>query len=94
MSLMPGEVVVLNFLGGRVEDDVCLNPVAHSSALGVLTCSVDGIDDGVGEQGVASDGLVVHQPYVDDPAVGMDGVVRVFCVALEHEVSSFLWCLL
>ena len=57
--------------------------VANASAFGVLARGVDGVDDGVDEDGVAYDGLVVHQPDVDDAAVGVDGVVGVLRVLLE-----------
>ena len=70
----PSEVVVLPLLGGCVEKDVGLGSVANTSALGVLAGGFDGVYDGVGEDGVASDGLVVHQPYVHDAAAWVDGV--------------------
>ena len=88
----PCEVVVLELLGGCVEDGVGLCAVPHASSFSVLASSVDGVDDGVGLNGVACDGLVVHQPNVNNATVGLDGVVGVFCVTLEHEVSSLLWC--
>jgi hypothetical protein len=71
---------------------VCLGAIPHATSLGVLTGDVDGVDDGVGQDGVASDGLVIHEPNVDDATVGLDGVVGVFCVVLKHEVSSLWWC--
>ena len=51
-----------------------LDSVSNTSTLGVLAGDVDGVDDCVDENGVASNGLVVHEPYVHDAAVWVDGV--------------------
>ena len=66
--------------------------VPRASSFSVLAGGVDGVDNGVGQNGIASDRLVVHQPNVDDATVGLDEVVGVYCVTLKHEVSSVLWC--
>ena len=85
----PKEVVLLQLLQGGVKDDVCLDPAAHSPSLWVLAYGVDGVDDGVGEEWVASKGLVIHQPEVNHAAVGMDGVVWILCVVLDQVGASF-----
>ena len=78
----PSKMIVVELLWSGIEDDVGLCGVADSAAFGVLACDVDGVDDGVREEGVACDGLVVHEPDVDDAAVWVDEVVRVLCVVL------------
>ena len=88
----PCEVVVLELLRGCVEDDVGLCAVPHTSSFSVLAGGVDGVDNGVGQNGIANDRLVVHQPNVDDATVGLDEVVGVYRVTLKHELSSVLWC--
>ena len=67
---------------GSVDDDAVFESVAYASSLWLLACCVDGVDDAVYKFGVADDGLVVHQPDVDDSAVWVDSVVGVLCVAL------------
>ena len=65
----PSCMVVEELLRGSVDDGMCLCSIADSSSFGVLTRGVDGVDDGVGECGVAQHGLVIHEPYVHEGSV-------------------------
>ena len=85
----PSEKVVLQLLGSCVEDDVGLRPISRASSFGALASGVDGVYDSVDEDGVTSDGLVIHQPYVNQTAVWVDGVEGVLGVLLS-EVSPSL----
>ena len=85
---VPSVVLLLILFLGGVNDGVCLDAVANSSSFGVLASDVDGVDDGVHEYGVTYDGLVIHQPYVDQSTVWVNVVVGVVGVVLEHVVAS------
>ena len=78
----PSKMIVVELLWSGIEDDVSLRSVADSTSFGVLACDVDGVDDGVRKEGVTCDGLVVHEPDVNDAAVWVDEVVGVLCVVL------------
>ena len=47
---------------------MCLDAVSVTSSSGALAGDVIGVDDGVDESGVTDDGLVVHDPNVDESA--------------------------
>ena len=53
-----GSVVVV--LGMRIGRRACLGRLRTPPRFGILACGVDGVDDGVGEGGVADYLLVVH----------------------------------
>ena len=73
-----------------VNDDVSRCAVADASSRLVLTPVVDGVEDNTNESWVASDCLVVHQPYVDGASILLDFVEWVLCVLLHHGRTSCL----
>ena len=73
---------------------MCLELVTYASSFRALACGVDGVYHGVDQGWVADDGLVVHQPDVDDAAVGVGGVVVVVGVMLDQVGTSLVGCLL
>ena len=68
---------------------MCLDAVSDTSSTGALAGDVIGVDDGVDESGVTDDGLVVHDPNVDESAVKVHCVEWLLCVVCKHVLSSF-----
>ncbi len=75
-----------------VDADVGLESVANPSSLWVLARRVHCVDDGARESGVTENRLVVHEPDVDEAAVGVNGVVGVLGILLKNVNSVFFWC--
>ena len=87
---IPGVLLLKVLFGGCIEYDVRFDSVPDASSFRVLASSVDGVDDRVGEPGVADNGWIVRDPDVHESSVWVDGVVGIVGVMVEHALPWLL----
>ena len=74
-----------------VEYGVGVDSVSNASSFGVFAGCVDGVDNGVGESGVAHHRLVAHDPDVHKSSIWVNGVVGIVGVVVEHAFCAAPW---
>ena len=67
-----------------------LTPLPDASSFRVLASGVDGVDDRVGEPGVARNCLIAHNPDVHESSVWVDCVVGIVGVMVARALTSLL----
>ena len=75
--------LLCDLLCGGVDNGVGFDSVSDTSACGV-NFLVHNVKYNTGQSGVASDGLVAHEPDVDKSTIVLDHIKWVYCVLLKE----------